>query len=93
MRESWTSEQHTMKCFKYGKGDCMPFPFSPVTLNLKILMDSSRPYSDHSQSSRMELLNSHQIIIAQPFKRQPHKMIKGTQTIRQQVADKLFELV
>ena len=28
-----------------------------------------------------------------PFKRQPHKMVKHTQTIRQQIADKLFECV
>ena len=28
-----------------------------------------------------------------PFKRQPHKMVKHTQTIRQQFANKLFEYV
>ena len=29
----------------------------------------------------------------QPFKRQSHKMVKHTQTIRRQIADKLFECV
>ena len=29
----------------------------------------------------------------QPFKRQSHKMIKHTQTIRRQIADELFECV
>ena len=29
----------------------------------------------------------------QPFKGQPHKMVKHTQTIRRQFADELFELV
>ena len=29
----------------------------------------------------------------QPFKRQPHKMVKHTQTIRRQFADELFECV
>ena len=28
-----------------------------------------------------------------PFKRQPHKMVKHTQTIRRQFADELFECV
>ena len=28
-----------------------------------------------------------------PFKRQPHKMVKDTQTIRRQIADELFECV
>ena len=28
-----------------------------------------------------------------PFKRQPHKMVKQTQTIRQQIGDELFECV
>ena len=29
----------------------------------------------------------------EPFKRQPHKIVKFTQTIRQQFADTLFECV
>ena len=29
----------------------------------------------------------------QPFKRQFHKMVKRTQTIRRQIADELFECV
>ena len=29
----------------------------------------------------------------EPFKRQPHEMVKHTQTIRRQIADELFECV
>ena len=32
-------------------------------------------------------------IVWYPFKRQPHKMVKHTQTIRRQAADELFERV
>ena len=33
------------------------------------------------------------LLTPQPFKRQPHKMAKRTQTIRRQIADKLPEYV
>ena len=33
------------------------------------------------------------IITNYPFKRQPHKMVKHTQTIRHQIADELLECV
>ena len=32
-------------------------------------------------------------LICYPFKRQSHKMVKHNQTIRQQIADELFECV
>ena len=32
-------------------------------------------------------------MIALPFKRQPHKTVKHTQTIRRQIVDELFECV
>ena len=31
--------------------------------------------------------------VAYPFKRQTHKMVKQTQTVRRQIADELFECV
>ena len=33
------------------------------------------------------------VLVALPFKRQSHKMVKHTRTIRQQFADELFECV
>ena len=33
------------------------------------------------------------LLTPQPFKRQPHKMARRTQTIRRQIADKLLEYV
>ena len=34
-----------------------------------------------------------ELVTAEPFKRQAHKMVKHTQTICQSIADELFECV
>ena len=40
-----------------------------------------------------EMLNTKVEVFCEPFKRQPHKMVKHTQAIRWQFADDLFECV
>ena len=38
-------------------------------------------------------MSSHKLQETYPFKRQSHKMVKHTQTIRRRIADELFDCV
>ena len=49
-------------------------------------------FNENNGKNRIEE-NIHLDTFCYPFKRQPHKMGKQIQTIRQQFADKLFECV
>ena len=55
------------------------------------MLDFYTPSKHQKTSGGMEV--EHWLKMGYPFKRQSHKMVKQTQTIRRQIAGELFECV